>query len=91
MPYASRHYPFENKELVERSFPADFIAEGLDQTMKDLILEELNVREMKLARSANQARAALRQAKLPRHQGEGPGLREEHEGDFRQAQQPYGR
>ncbi len=32
MPYASRHYPFENKELVERSFPADFIAEGLDQT-----------------------------------------------------------
>ena len=47
MPYASRHYPFENKELVERSFPADIIAEGLDQTMKDLILEELNVREMK--------------------------------------------
>ena len=32
MPYASRHYPFENKELVEASFPADFIAEGLDQT-----------------------------------------------------------
>lgn len=32
MPYASRHYPFENKELVEHSFPADFIAEGLDQT-----------------------------------------------------------
>ena len=32
MPYASRHYPFENKELVEKSFPADFIAEGLDQT-----------------------------------------------------------
>ena len=45
--------------------------------------EELNVREMKLARSANQTRAALRQAELPRHQGEGPGLREEHEGDFR--------
>ncbi len=32
MPYASHHYPFENKELVEKSFPADFIAEGLDQT-----------------------------------------------------------
>ena len=32
MPYASRHYPFENKEVVEASFPADFIAEGLDQT-----------------------------------------------------------
>lgn len=32
MPYAQWHYPFENKEMVERTFPADFIAEGLDQT-----------------------------------------------------------
>ncbi|KAG9395572.1 Isoleucine-tRNA ligase [Carpediemonas membranifera] len=32
MPYAQLHYPFENKELFEQSFPADFIAEGLDQT-----------------------------------------------------------
>jgi isoleucyl-tRNA synthetase len=32
MPYAQQHYPFENKDLFERSFPADFIAEGLDQT-----------------------------------------------------------
>ena len=32
MPYAQRHYPFENKLLVEKTFPADFIAEGLDQT-----------------------------------------------------------
>lgn len=32
MPYASWHYPFENKERVEKIFPADFIAEGLDQT-----------------------------------------------------------
>ena len=32
MPYAQHHYPFENKELVEQHFPADFIAEGLDQT-----------------------------------------------------------
>jgi isoleucyl-tRNA synthetase len=32
MPYASWHYPFENKEKVEKIFPADFIAEGLDQT-----------------------------------------------------------
>lgn len=32
MPYASWHYPFENKEKVEEIFPADFIAEGLDQT-----------------------------------------------------------
>ena len=32
MPYAQNHYPFENKELVEKTFPADFIAEGLDQT-----------------------------------------------------------
>lgn len=32
MPYAQNHYPFENKESVENHFPADFIAEGLDQT-----------------------------------------------------------
>jgi len=32
MPYAQWHYPFENKELVKKTFPADFIAEGLDQT-----------------------------------------------------------
>lgn len=31
MPYAQLHYPFENKDLFERNFPADFIAEGLDQ------------------------------------------------------------
>ena len=32
MPYAQYHYPFENKELFEEQFPADFIAEGVDQT-----------------------------------------------------------
>ena len=32
MPYAQWHYPFENKELFESHFPADFIAEGVDQT-----------------------------------------------------------
>ncbi|MCD6421723.1 isoleucine--tRNA ligase, partial [bacterium] len=32
MPYAQFHYPFENKEKTEKLFPADFIAEGLDQT-----------------------------------------------------------
>jgi len=34
MPYAQLHYPFENKEAIEsgRRFPADFIAEGVDQT-----------------------------------------------------------
>lgn len=32
MPYAQRHYPFENKEDFEANFPADFICEGLDQT-----------------------------------------------------------
>ncbi len=32
MPYAQWHYPFENKEVFERNFPADFIAEGVDQT-----------------------------------------------------------
>ncbi|KAJ2013960.1 isoleucine--tRNA ligase [Coemansia sp. S680] len=32
MPYAQKHYPFENKELFEQNFPADFISEGIDQT-----------------------------------------------------------
>jgi len=32
MPYAQVHYPFENKEEFDRVFPADFIAEGVDQT-----------------------------------------------------------
>ena len=32
MPYAQWHYPFENKEEFRQSFPADFIAEGVDQT-----------------------------------------------------------
>lgn len=32
MPYAQWHYPFENKEKFNDSFPADFIAEGVDQT-----------------------------------------------------------
>ncbi len=32
MPYAQFHYPFENKEKFEANFPAEFIAEGLDQT-----------------------------------------------------------
>ena len=32
MPYAQLHYPFENKEMFELSYPADFIAEGVDQT-----------------------------------------------------------
>ncbi|MDY3520078.1 isoleucine--tRNA ligase [Riemerella anatipestifer] len=34
MPYAQLHYPFENKEFIEqnKAFPADFIAEGVDQT-----------------------------------------------------------
>ena len=32
MPFAQYHYPFENKELFECQFPADFICEGIDQT-----------------------------------------------------------
>ncbi len=32
MPYAQNHYPFESKEAFDRGHPADFIAEGLDQT-----------------------------------------------------------
>ncbi|EUC58626.1 isoleucyl-tRNA synthetase,cytoplasmic protein, partial [Rhizoctonia solani AG-3 Rhs1AP] len=32
MPYAQVHYPFENKEKFEKTFPADFVSEGIDQT-----------------------------------------------------------
>jgi isoleucyl-tRNA synthetase len=32
MPYAQWHWPFENKDIFEKSFPADFISEGVDQT-----------------------------------------------------------
>lgn len=32
MPFAQLHYPFENKEVFENNFPADFICEGIDQT-----------------------------------------------------------
>ena len=32
MPYAQLHYPFENREIFEQGFPAEYIAEGLDQT-----------------------------------------------------------
>lgn len=32
MPYAQWHYPLENKEIFHKNFPADFIAEGVDQT-----------------------------------------------------------
>ena len=32
MPYAQFHYPFENKEIFDKNYPADFICEGIDQT-----------------------------------------------------------
>lgn len=32
MPYASKHYPFEDQDKFENNFPADFVAEGIDQT-----------------------------------------------------------
>ena len=32
MPFAQWHYPFENEDVFKRAFPADFIAEGVDQT-----------------------------------------------------------
>ncbi|KAF8518467.1 isoleucine-tRNA ligase [Gautieria morchelliformis] len=32
MPYAQQHYPFENKEKFDTTFPADFVSEGIDQT-----------------------------------------------------------
>ena len=54
MPYAQHHFPFENKELFAKNYPADFIAEGVDQTrgwfytlhaigslIKESVIEEL--------------------------------------------------
>jgi isoleucyl-tRNA synthetase len=54
MPYAQHHFPFENKELFAHNYPADFIAEGVDQTrgwfytlhaigslIKESVIEEL--------------------------------------------------
>jgi isoleucyl-tRNA synthetase len=40
MPYAQWHYPFENKDKIDenKDFPADFIAEGVDQTWLVLYL-----------------------------------------------------
>ncbi|MBI3586603.1 MAG: isoleucine--tRNA ligase [Ignavibacteriales bacterium] len=32
MPFAQWHYPFENKEIFDKSYPADYISEGIDQT-----------------------------------------------------------
>ena len=32
MPFAQLHYPFENKELFEKNYPAQFISEAVDQT-----------------------------------------------------------
>ena len=32
MPFAQWHYPFENKDIFEENFPADFISEAVDQT-----------------------------------------------------------
>ena len=52
MPYAQAHYPFENKERFERTFPADFIAEGLDQVIKRVFLRHFILKRIILPRQA---------------------------------------
>ena len=37
MPFAQHHYPFENKELFEKQFPADFISEAVDRHVMVLL------------------------------------------------------
>ena len=46
MPYAQIHYPFENKELLDNRqvYPADFIAEGVDQTRGWFFTNTLQIR-----------------------------------------------
>ena len=41
MPFAQHHYPFENKELFERQFPADFISEAVDQKVHGNTVEHI--------------------------------------------------
>ena len=66
MPYAQWHFPFENRELFAQNFPADFIAEGVDQTrgwfytlhalgslLKESIDEELAKHNLSLGSSQN--------------------------------------
>ena len=38
MPFAQYHYPFENNDIFETQFPADFICEGIDQLVDGFIL-----------------------------------------------------
>jgi isoleucyl-tRNA synthetase len=44
MPYAQLHYPFENKELFEKNFPADFIIEAIDQTRELAMFQHSTVK-----------------------------------------------
>jgi isoleucyl-tRNA synthetase len=62
MPYAQHHFPFENKEIFANNYPADFIAEGVDQTrgwfytlhaIASLIKEDLEQEVPSLAGKSN--------------------------------------
>ena len=54
MPFAQFHYPFENKELFEQRFPADFICEALDQT-RGWFYSLLAVSTLRFGRSSYEA------------------------------------
>ena len=69
MPFAQFHYPFENEELFEERFPADFICEALDQTrgwfysllaISTLLFDTLELQERALPRADPRPRRARR-------------------------------
>ena len=55
MPYAQQHYPFENKEKFENNFPANFIAEGVDQTRGWFYTLHVLANALKINNKANPA------------------------------------
>jgi isoleucyl-tRNA synthetase len=68
MPYAQWHYPFENKAVFEKNYPADFIAEGVDQTRGwfftlhaiAVMINECNPEIKKVSTSVNSPGVAFR-------------------------------
>jgi isoleucyl-tRNA synthetase len=53
MPYAQKHYPFENEKRFEQNFPADFIAEGVDQTRAWFYYQHVIATGIKRSRAFN--------------------------------------
>src|SRR5664280_1504658 len=55
MPYAQAHYPFENKDNFSEMFPADYVAEGVDQTRGCLLYTSPSPRDRTRSRMPSSA------------------------------------